>query len=387
MKFSCETSKLQKSISLVEKAVATRSSLQVLENIYFELKQGVLCLRGNDLEIGIENHITLEGETQEGQVLVKAKTISNIVNKLPHKTLQISVNENHRVDIKGEKVDFEILGQSTEEYPVFPSIEGGLQLKLKVQELRDLIKHTLFAVSNDETKQFLNGILIKVEADTVYFVATDGYRLSLKKHFIDPVQQGLQVIAPFKTVNELNRILHSEDGENEVILTLSENQVACQMETFILVSRVIKGQFPDYKQVIPSQTENEFIIPKRDFLEACERASIIASASNNVIRLGFYDEKLVLQANAAGLGEFKEEIEIKRRGGQGDKRVAFNVRLIQDAVKNMDQEDLLVAFNTELSPCKIVPVADDSFTYIIMPIRTSDAQESKPEAKKQEVTA
>lgn len=374
MKFRVKSQDLQKSINIVEKAVSPRSSLPVLENIFIETKEGQLKLRGNDLEIGIENSIPLENIEEEGSILIKAKTISSIVSKLDNQALDIHVSDSNTFFLKGQKVDFDILGTASGEYPTFPSIEQGVQLTLSVEDLKDLIKHTIFSVSFDETKQFLNGILIKNEGDKLSFVSTDGYRLALKTKTIQPLDRDLSVIIPFKAVNELNRIIQNEDNEGVVNINISENQIAFKMSSFLLISRVIQGQFPDYKQVIPPQSQSEYVVSRRALLAAAERASIIASSSNNVVRLSFEDNTLTIKANAQGLGEFKEEIEVNRTRGEGETKIAFNIRLVLDVIKTVDVDNIKMMFNNELSPCRVEENDNDDFVYIIMPIRTSDYQ-------------
>ena len=165
MKFLCQSSKLQRGIGVVEKAVSSRTTLPVLENIFFEVKGKNLILRGNDLEVGIEFVMPVDDVSAEGKVLVKAKTISSIVSKLQNQSLDFQASEDGKVVIRAGRVDYNLLGMKVDEYPEFPSVESGLKVVLKVGELKELIKHTIFAVSFDETKQFLNGILVKSEQE------------------------------------------------------------------------------------------------------------------------------------------------------------------------------------------------------------------------------
>lgn len=385
MKFSCNSSELQKSITIVEKAISPRTSLPILENIFFELKNGRLRLRGNDLEIGIDYSMPVEKAESDGAILLKAKTISNIISKIPNQNLTIQADSQNKVIIKADqRLDFDILGTSADDYPEFPGIENGVRLTLTCADLRELIRHTIFAVSFDETKQFLNGILIKNEDNVLFFVATDGYRLSLKKKQIKTPDQDFSAIIPHKAMNEVQKILQNVAEGTEITLNISKNQVAFSMDNFLFVTRVIQGQFPDYRQVIPANSANAFSVPRRYFFDACERASIISSASNNVARLSFNDNHLIIKANAASLGEFREDIDIKRLKGSGETRIAFNVRLLIDAIKHMDMDDIKMEFNNELSPCIIRPLTGEEYLYIIMPIRTSDYQAN--EEKKEVVT-
>lgn len=372
MKFICNSNELMKRLSIVEKAISSRSSLPVLENVYFELENSILKLRGHDLELGIETTMPVQ-EGVDGKCLIKAKTVSSIVSKFQNQTLVFD-EENQMVKITADnRVDFNILGSLPDEYPVFPGLESGVKVSLPVEDIKQLIQHTIFAVSSDETKHFLNGILVKNEGEDLVFVATDGYRLSLRKHKLASIGSSFSVIIPYKAMNECLKVLQQAKSDDVFEMTLSENQVSFQLKDVLFVSRVIQGQFPDYNQVLPKETLNSFSVSRRAFLDACERASIIAFSSNNVIRLVFSDDHLTIHANAP-MGEFKESIQLSRLGGSGEARIAFNVRLILDSIKNLEMDDLRISFNNELSPCIVLPVSDLDYTYIIMPIRTSEYQ-------------
>lgn len=376
MKFICNSAKLQKAIGIVEKAISSRTSLPILENIFFELNEGRLKLRANDLEIGIENVTTVDQSQADGKILLKAKTISNIVSKFQNLPISFQVDSNNKVIINVEnRVDFDIMGTHPDDYPVFPSVEEGIRIKLTVAEIKELIRTTIFSVSFDETKPFLNGILIKNDQDKLLFVSTDGYRLSLRSSSVVRPVSDFSVIVPYKALNEILKIFQHVDSSQSVDLNISPNQISVIMNDFLFISRVIQGQFPDFKQVIPQSSANKYSLSRREFLEALERASIISSASNNVVRFVFDESGLVIQANAPGLGEFKEAVKINRIQGSGTTKVAFNVRLVLDAVKILDSDELNIEFNSEESPCVMRPNGVEDYTYIIMPIRTNDYQE------------
>ena len=372
MFFSCDVQSLKKSIQIVEKAIASRSSLPILENIRFELKNNTLKLYGNDMEIGIENEIDIENQGTEGTFLIKAKTISNIFSKLTTEKISFSVLEDHKVLIKSDHVSYEILGTDPSEYPEFPSIESNSVFSMKIKDLKDMIKYTLFSVSSEETKQFLNGILLKNESDKFIFVSTDGYRLSLKTHRILKEEKPFQVILPQKTMSELYKILQQKEENLEINIIFNETQVVFYKKDFKLISRIIQGKFPDYNQVIPSEIQYAYQVSRRNLLEAFERSSIVASESSDIVRLYFVNNELHITANAIGLGDFKESITVSKKMDTADVRVAFNVKLFIEGLRVLESDDLLISFNSEVSPCKIESVGDTSYVYIIMPIRTSD---------------
>lgn len=377
MKFFCNSSDLQKGINIVEKAISQKTNLPVLENLYLELSNGLLKLRGNDLEIGIEYMMPVERIEKEGAFLIKAKTISSIVSKLPNQMLEFESDENSKAIIKTDKVDFEILGNSINDYPAFPNVENGVRIQLAIKDIINLIKYTIFSVSFDDTKQFLNGILLKIENNKLFFIATDGFRLSLKRSEQAINQPDFSVIIPYKAVSELYKIIQQMDHSTTIEITASSNQCAFSMSNFLLISRIIQGQFPDYKNVMPKSVDNRFTVPRRWLLEASERASIIASHSTNVVRLMFDTNLLNISANSPNMGDFKEDIDVTRLTGNDSIKIAFNVRLILDMIKTLDDDDIAIEFNNEVSPCVFKPVADDDYIYIIMPIRTTDVNKNR----------
>ena len=204
------------------------------------------------------------------------------------------------------------------------------------------------------------------------FVATDGFRLALKKQSIEPLTQDFSVIVPHKALNELSKVLAKVDESKDITVTISDQKIAFVVDDLILISRLLQGQFPDYKQVLPQSADYKFVIPRKVFLSAADRASIIASHVNHLIRVVFSDSMLQLQSKAAQLGEFKEDVSCDRVLGSEEMRVSFNVKLILDAIKLMTSDDIIIEFNNELSPCCLRPSSDELYTYIVMPIRTSD---------------
>ena len=379
MKFKCKGNDLLKGLNIAEKAIPNRSSLPVLENVYLDVSNNQLTLLGNDLEIGIKHSMPIQNQEVEGKLLLKSKTLSNILSKLSNEEITVEADDKNHVKIGTEKVEFDLLGQEVESYPTFPTLEQGNQFSVTCQELKELIKHTLYAVSFDETKQFLNGILFRVEDKSLSFIATDGYRLAIKKLMIDQSIKDCNVIVPYKAMNELNKILQQKKPEDTVQINLSENQVGFVMSDILILTRIIQGQFPDYKQVLPKETNNQYTIDRRSFSDALERGNVIATESNNVVRLGFDDSHLMLKANAISLGDFQESIDVARTTGSGSSNIAFNVKLLLDVVKTVEQSDLVIRFNDELSPCVIQTNESDSFYYIIMPIRTNEFQNQTEE--------
>jgi DNA polymerase-3 subunit beta len=382
MKFGCQSSLLQKAVNIVEKAVPERTSVPVLENIYLSLHNNELTLRGNNMEIGIEYKIPVENMEIPGTVLVKAKTISSILSKLSNQVVTISVDSNFKMKITGENVDFDLLCLSVEEYPIFPEIQSGDTISIKISDLREMLARTLFSVSTDETKQFLNGILFRSFDSILHLVATDGYRLALKKTAMESLGD-MELIVPFKALNELNKIIQGLEPDSVMTVSVSQRQLSFSMDNFLMVSRVLDGKFPDFRQVLPQNPQHAFYVSRRALLDACERANIIATFSNNVIRVSLNDEAIAIRSNASAMGDFFESMKLSRLAGNGESRISFNVKLLLDALRNMDSDDVKISFNDGLSPCLLEPVSGGDYLYVVMPIRTNDYQEVQPQASQE----
>jgi DNA polymerase-3 subunit beta len=372
MEFTCTSKELKKVLTIVEKSVPQKSSISALQNFYVVLEGNTLKFRGNNLEMGIENQLSVANVKEQGSFLVQAKTLTGVISKIEDERINFSIDDKQKITIKGEKVDFDLLGSNTQDYPVFPNIESGLSLKVKAEELISLIKHTLISVSYDETKQFLNGIFVKNEGDQLFFVATDGYRLSVKSQIISPLDSPINCIIPYKTIAELQRILSSDENKEDVQMIISDKQIVFRFAEIVIISRLIQGQFPDYNQVCPKKIENSIKVNREEFLQASERASIIASASNNIVRFEFIANQLNMVANAKGMGDFHESLDIERLLGETQLKIVFNIRLLLDVLKISSAPYMYIGFNNELSPCQISFEGDDTFKYVIMPIRTAD---------------
>ena len=379
MKFSLNLSEFKLAVNTVCKAISNRTTLPVLEFLYFEIKQKTVIMRGNDLELGIEYQLPVEiqEESDTRCVLVKANTLNDILTKLDTDTVNISLDQSLKFSIKSSGIDFDIFGVSHSEYPTFPALEKDIQLNLNAALLLDLIKHTIFSVSYDETKQFLNGIKIESKGNRCDFISTDGFRLSLKYEQFDSDVPEFSCIVPYKTMNELSKILTSVKSD-EVNVSLSERQISFELGHSIVVSRLINGRFPDYKQVLPKNTLFEYKLSRQLLLNAADRANIIASHSNFVAKFQFTESDLTISASNSKLGDYVEQLASQRLIGEREMTVSFNIKLLQEALKIIDQQEIVFEINSELSPCVIKPVGDQTYTHILMPIRMSEyANESE----------
>ena len=373
MEFTCQKSVLQKAIHSVEKGISSRSTLLVLANLLFEINDDVLKIASTDLEIGIEKKIQVK-KAVSGSILIHSKTISSIVNKLPDADVTIKVLDNSAIEIKCERSCFNIHGLPAEEFPRLPKIENGVEIVIKKDALNTLIQSTIISVSIDESKHILNGVLIDIKKSGAGGVSTDGYRLSLyqDKHTY-AIEKDVKMIIPTKALNELINIL--SDGHAETVSVLyTESQAAFQYEDFYLTTRLIKGQYPDYQQVIPKELKTTLIIDRDALIASMERCAIIASSSANIIKLETAENQLLIQATTPDVGNVNELLPVENKDKEAIK-ISLNVRLILEALRIMDTKQVQFSLIDSLKPAIFKPYPENKtsdFLYVVMPIRTTD---------------
>ncbi|MBI5701511.1 DNA polymerase III subunit beta [Candidatus Saganbacteria bacterium] len=374
MEFIINKSELSYGVSLVERVVATRSTLPIIGNILFEVTKSGLKLSANNLEMGIE--VTLKAKVlKEGSILIPAKTLSGIVSKLPDDDISFKLKDKGLIGINYKKSNFNIHGLPPDEFPQLPKVKETKSISVEGKVLIDMIGQTVFSASTSEDKYVLNGILIETgksahDSTNLRMVATDGYRLSKSGVKVEGLADIVSVIVPSKSMGEILRIL-SQDPDGTAKITIGPDQMSFKYKDTFLVSRLIQGQFPDYRQVIPKSTETKITIDLQSFLSSVERAAVIASQSANIVKIEVKAGQLHIMAQAPDVGSVDEVIEVEIKGKEKG-LVAFNVRLLADALKVMDTDKVVLELGEALSPGLIRPKDGTEFVYIVMPIRTQE---------------
>lgn len=361
---------LQKGMQAVEKAVSTRSTLPIISNILIEAeKGGKLKLSGNDLEIGVEVNLSATIE-RSGAILAPAKTLSGIISKLPREKVFIEVDDSNNIKIECNRSKFNIRGITAIDFPRVTRLSNAKNIKLNKNILGEMIKRTLFSVSTDESKQVLNGILFDINKEDLCLVATDGYRLALKRSNIGRANSSkVSIIVPNKALSELVRMI-KEGDEDEVELGICNDQISFDLGDIYIISRLIQGKFPDYNLVIPKESKTSIEILRKDFLEATERSAVIASMSANIIKLEVSDGKLLITASSSEVGSVSELLDVSI-SGKSRTKISFNVRLILDVLRNMEDDYIEMSLGEdELSAGVIKAKGKMDYTYVLMPIRT-----------------
>jgi len=379
MEFTCEKKDLQAGVSAVEKIVTTRSTLPIIGYILFEAGKSNIKISANNLEMGIELGIKSK-VGKEGSVLVPAKTLSGIVSKLPDASVGFKLTEKGTIKISFDQSNFNVHTLPPDEFPVLPKVKEGKTVSVDAKLFASMVKQSIFSVSTSEDKYVLTGVLLEFgkgsmagDSSNFRMISTDGYRLAKRGEKIklkDDIKG--KVIVPSKTLHEISRIIDLDKGDEDVKITFSSDQISFKYKDSYLVSRLIQGQFPDYKQVIPKKSSTKILISTKTLLESAERAAVIAAGSANIVRFETKNGKLHLFASTPDVGTVDEVLEAEI-SGEAKNQVAFNIRLITDVLKAVNSSKVRLELSESLGPGMIKEEASDNYIYIVMPIRTQEA--------------
>jgi DNA polymerase-3 subunit beta len=317
-----------------------------------------------DLDVGITGSV-MANVDKEGATTLPAKKIVNIVRELPASEVEVSVDSKNIATIVSGSATFKVNGLSEAEFPPFPDFDGAKEFKIQQSDLRDGLKKTSYAISSDETRYVLNGIYTSFRDGKMTLVATDGRRLAMAESDLEfPASHETDVIIPTKAVQELQRLLGTE---GELSLRLSDNQVSISVGDTLLVSKLIEGNYPNYRQVIPSDANERVELPREALLDTVRRVSLLASDKSSSVKLVFADNKVEISANSPDVGEAREEMLVKYEAKQI--QVAFNPEFMMAPLRNLETETVYLDLIDEMSPGVIR--IDGSFLYVLMPMRVT----------------
>lgn len=364
MHILCPQKSLSQSISIVQKSVSSKTTLPILKGIYIEAQDQRLKLIGTDLEIGIENQIEAD-VMEEGAVVVDARLFSEIIRKLPDEQIELKLQDNQQLLIRCPHTEFNILCYSAADFPDLPVIEEDEVYQLSQELFRDMIRQTVFATSQEDSRPILTGVLMEIDEKSLTMVALDGYRVALRKGKIDATGFH-KVVVPAKTLNEVSRIMNT-DEEMPISITLRDNHGLFTLGNTRLISRLLEGEFINYHQILPKEYKSKVRVKTKGLLGSIERASLLAKEGKyNLVKFAITDEKLVVTSNSE-LGQVYEEIAIQLEGA--DLEIAFNSKYLIDVLKVIDEEEVYLEFTSSISPGIIRPVNNDHHVHLVLPVR------------------
>ncbi len=368
MKFACDKENLLTAVQIVQRAVSLKNPLPILGGIKFETENERVVLSATDLEMGIRCSFNAE-ITESGSSVLPAKVISELIRRLPDLPIFIESDSlTGSTTVKYGQSEASINGYPVEEFPDFPMPESEIKFILPGAVLKDMVRQVVYAAATDENRPVFTGVLLEAGGGEMSMVATDTHRLAWRKINLEEYQDlNINLIIPGKTLNELVKI--SGSAEQNIQITVTENQVLFNNGDVCLISRLIGGQFPNYRQVIPGEYISRIRVSTRELAEATERAALLTRDGSPIIRLKISDNTLVVSVNTEA-GRVREEIPIYQEGEP--LQFAFNARYLSDALKMIGSEDVNIEFTGPLSPGILRPVSDIEYLSLLLPVRLRD---------------
>lgn len=366
MKIICTQENLKAGLLAVGRIVSTNNTLPILSHILIKTENGLLKLSSTNLEIATTTFIRCKIEN-EGGVVVLSKTISELINNLPNQNISIE-KINNQIKIETENYHTIINILTEEDFPLIPSVEKKEVVNFDAQELKKSLDQVVFAASTNQTQPEISGVLIETEGKTAKIVGTDRYRLAEKKIILQkPLGQNRQIIIPSKTVLEFSRIIGAQKGETEIVL--SETQISLKFNDTEIISRLVDGQYPDYKQIIPVNFTTTITTKKDSLINALKTTAIFSQATNSV-KFGFKtdEQTLVLATESQDLGKSDVSLTSEIEGASGS--VVLNHRYILDCLMNIESENVLIKITNDSSPTLFIPEGQEDYLYLVMPIKS-----------------
>ena len=371
MKLSVMQENLARGLSVVSRAVSSRSTLPVLANVLLKTEDAGLKLTATNLEIGITYWVPGKIET-DGATTVPAKLLTDLVNSLPSgDRVDLELTTGESLHLRCGRFETHVKGIDADEFPAIQTAGERPTTRIAQNVLRRALSETAFAAASDEARPILTGVLARFEGDQLTLAAADNYRIAVKTIPILDAVPETSVVIPARALNELARVLSDVDDPVDVILAAARNQVLFHLDGVDLVSRLIDGQFPNYQQVVPTSHTTRAILDREELLRAVRPAALIAHESANIVKLqigGDGESGITVSANAE-VGDHVGQVEAAVEGD--GTTIAFNARYLADVLTNVDADQFALELNGPLSPGVFKPVGDDHYVHVVMPVRTT----------------
>ena len=370
MEFSIHTSELTKGLYRAQGIVEKKTAMPILSNVLFEAASGgKVSITATDLEVGMTGEHDAE-VMSEGSITISARHLYDIVRSLPKGTVIIKKMPNNWAEVKSGSIEFKLMGMTPEDFQSLPNFSKAKLFKADRDQLKEMIDKTSYAVSSDETRYNLNGAFLeKVEDKHFRMVATDGHRLSmLDADLVEDVKKAEfaeGVIIPRKGLMEIKRLLESEEGDCQ--MGLDGNNLVFKMADVTVVMRLLDGQFPEYRHVVPEQQKITIKVDRKQLLDSLRRISILSSDRTLGVKLILGKEHLMVTTSNPDLGEAKESLPVDYSGDEIT--VGFNARYLMDALSSIGTDQVDFCLEDDLSPGVLRPMDDPRYTCVVMPMR------------------
>ena len=363
MKLVCSKANLLNGVQIVSKAVPNKTTMSILECILIDATGKNIKLIANDMELGIET--TIEGDVVEkGQIALDAKILLDIVRKLPDNEVTLETDKSFKTNITCEKAKFTIIGKSGEDFSYLPSIEKIDFITVSQFTLKEVVRQTIFSISDNDTNKLMSGELFDINGDTLKVVSLDGHRISIRKIGLKDNYPSRKVVVPGKTLNEVSKIL-SGDTDKDVNIFFTGKHILFEFDNTTVVSRLIEGEYFKIDQMLSSDYETKVTINKKELLECIDRATLLVKEGDKKpIIINITDEMMELKINST-VGSMNEEIDIAKQGK--DLMIGFNPKFMIDALRVIDDEQVDIYLVNPKAPCFIRDTAEN-YIYLILPV-------------------
>ncbi len=366
MQFTCSTSKLVEALQIATKALANRTTNQILEGVLIETDLDQLTLTCSDERITIVTHLNAE-ISEPGRGVVPGKLFSEIVRRLPDDTVDVRMDNRFVFTLRSASSRMNISGQDADLFPRLPKIDGEREISLPQDMLRDMIQKTEFAIAQDDMREVLTGCLLEIGGGDVTMVALDGYRLALKRAKCSDVLEKFSAIIPGRAVGDIGKLL-SDSEEAFAQLSFGGNKLHIKLENTEIFVILVEGEYVQYRQILPKSFATRVELELEPFRRCIDRAALIArEGSNNLIMLTIEGGSMVIEAHSQ-IGDVHEELEVRQEGA--DQHIAFNVKYLTDVVRFIDADRVEMNLNNAVSPCIVTPLNDADYVHLILPVRT-----------------
>jgi DNA polymerase-3 subunit beta len=371
MQLNCLQENLSHGLGVVQRAVATRTTLPITQHVLMTTDGGRLKLSATNLEIAISTWVGAEIQ-EEGAITVPARLLTDFVNSLNKQSISITTTSPGKgIEIKGDRVEATINGADAAEFPPIPSVGEGLATRIDAKALREAIHRVVLAAAVEDSRPVLTGVNVELEGTKLTLAAADGFRLAVHTtHVLDAVPEKLSFIVPARTLTEVERLAEG-DEPIDVVVTPQKSQVLFRLQNVEIVSQLIQGTFPNYSQLVPQEHTTRAIVDLAALQRATRTASIFAKDGSGIIRVQIAPGngsagKLTISSRAEEVGDNTGELEAEVEGTDG--KIAFNSRYLSDVLGVIGKDKVAMEMTTSSSPGVIKPVDDDNYIHVVMPM-------------------
>ena len=381
MRLSCLQENLTKGLAVVGRAVPTRTTLPITQNVLLATDRSMLKLSATNLELAITTWIGAMVE-EEGSLTVPARLLTEFVGSLPAERIDMSIEPGPAtLSLTCARSEARVNGTDPGEFPPIPTVEEGLVAKVDPKALRKAISQVVFAAATEESRPVLTGVKLEMEGSQFTIAAADGFRLAVHHgELMEPLEEAISVIVPARTLNELNRFLGDQEDPVEMTMTPAKSQILFRLKGVEMVSQLIQGSFPNYSQLIPQSYETRTVFGLQELLRAARSASIFARDGSGIVRLqvmpgdeeapaedsGGRPGKVVISARAEEMGDNQDEVDILMEGGES--KIAFNAKYLLDVLSVMDRTEVALETSSPSSPGVFKPTDSESYVHVVMPM-------------------